>query len=215
MSRHVARYCRPLTIEREDALQRFGGPAIIMPNHTSHLDTPVVLSALPERLRARTAVAAAADRFYRHGRRGWWYSLFFNTFPIDRMQGGSSTLAYPLHLLRGGWSVLMYPEGTRTETGEIGHFHHGVAFLAMQTNVPVIPVFTDGLRQLMPKGTRTPVGTAPVHARIGRPTWLDAGTSVPEGTAQLESLMRSLAGAAPGQTGRGTATAAPQLTRTH
>ncbi len=132
------------------------GPVLIIANHASHFDTPVALSVLPERIRSKTAVAAAADRFYRHDKRGWWYSLYFNAFPIERLGGGRATLEYPLSLLRRGWSVLIYPEGTRSTTGELGGFHHGVALMAMQTNVPVIPIYSEGLRNIMPKGQRSP-----------------------------------------------------------
>ncbi len=192
ISRHVRRYCRPLTVAGRESLAGVRGPVLIIANHASHFDTPVALSVLPERVRSKTAVAAAADRFYRHDKRGWWYSLYFNAFPIERLGGGSATLDYPLSLLRRGWSVLIYPEGTRSTTGELGGFHHGVALMAMQTNVPVIPIYSEGLRDIMPKGQRSPHPAA-VHVRIGAPVWLDNAASIPDGTAQLERAMRSLA----------------------
>ena len=179
ISRHVKRYCHPLTVEGGARLAGVKGPALIIANHASHFDTPVALSALPECIRGKTAVAAAADRFYRHDKRGWWYSLYFNTFPIERLGGGSATLEYPLSLLRRGWSVLIYPEGTRSRTGELGSFHHGVALMAMKTNVPVIPIYSEGLRDMMPPGQRVAPsgGRARPHRRSGpaRRRCLDRG----------------------------------------
>jgi len=192
ISRHVKRYCHPLTVEGGARLAGVKGPALIIANHASHFDTPVALSALPECIRGKTAVAAAADRFYRHDKRGWWYSLYFNTFPIERLGGGSATLEYPLSLLRRGWSVLIYPEGTRSRTGELGSFHHGVALMAMKTNVPVIPIYSEGLRDMMPPGQRSPRPAA-VHVRIGAPVRLDGAASIADGTARLERAMRALA----------------------
>jgi len=193
ISRHVKRYCQPLTVEGSARLAGVKGPVLIIPNHASHFDTPVALSVLPERIRGKTALAAAADRFYRHDKRGWWYSLYFNAFPIERLGGGSATLEYPLSLLKRGWSVLIYPEGTRTRTGELGSFHHGVALMAMKANVPVIPIYSEGLREIMPPGQRSPRPAA-VHVRIGAPVWLDGAASIPDGTALLERAMRALAG---------------------
>jgi 1-acyl-sn-glycerol-3-phosphate acyltransferase len=195
MTRHVTKFCSPLTIERAPELEALRGPAIIIANHSSHFDTPVVLQALPERLRSRSAVAAAADRFYRGTKRTWWYSLFWNTFPIHR-GGGKAALDYPMSLLKRGWSIVIYPEGGRSKSGQVQKFRHGVTIMAMQAGVPVVPVFIEGLRSIMPKGQRTPQ-PGPVSVRAGAPVSLSGVASVPEGTALLENAMRELAGIPP------------------
>jgi len=193
IDRHVRRYCRPLSIEGAEQLAGFKGGAIVIANHSSHFDTPVVLSALPGSIRAKTLVAAAADKFYAVRRkRTWWYSLFLNTFPVHR-GGGVKQLEYPLALLRRGWSVLIYPEGGRSKSGQVQKFKHGPAIMAMQAGVPVIPVYIEGLREVMPKGQREPRPAA-VSARIGAPVSLAGVTSVPEATIMLEDAMRALAG---------------------
>ncbi len=134
MTRHVRRYCRPLAIEGAENVAGADGPAIIIANHSSHFDTPVVLSVLPDRIRARMAVAAAADKFYRGSKRTWWYSLFWNTFPIHR-GGGKAALDYPMSLLSRRWSILIYPEGGRSKSGEVQRFRHGVTIMAIQAKV--------------------------------------------------------------------------------
>ena len=58
-----------------EKLQHLKGPVILVANHASHMDTPIILSALPRRLRKRTAVAAAADYFYRYRITAWLASL--------------------------------------------------------------------------------------------------------------------------------------------
>jgi 1-acyl-sn-glycerol-3-phosphate acyltransferase len=193
MTRHVRRFCRPLTIEGKEHLERLGdGPIIVCPNHGSHFDTPAALSVLPEQIRSRTAVAAAADRFYRPGKRGWWFSLFFNAFPIER-GGGAKALDYASELLKRRWSLVVYPEGTRSKDGRIAPFHHGVSILAMRGNLPVLPIYLDGMRNVMPKGQRSPKPAA-VRICIGAPVWLDGGLTIPEATAKIERAMRVLAG---------------------
>jgi 1-acyl-sn-glycerol-3-phosphate acyltransferase len=96
--------CSPLVIEGLENFDRVREPCLIVPNHTSHFDTIIVLSVLPGRVYERTAVAAAADRFYRRRLQGLWFSLLYNTFPITR-GGGRGALEYSTRLLREGWSL--------------------------------------------------------------------------------------------------------------
>ncbi len=196
IDRHVSRFCRPFTVEGRENLRELKGGAIVIANHSSHFDTPVALNALPERIRNKILVAAAADKFYAARRkRTWWYSLFMNTFPVHR-GGGTKQLEYPLSLLKRGWSILIYPEGGRSRSGQVQKFKHGVAIMAMAAKAPVIPIYVEGLRDVMPKGQREPRPAA-VSARIGAPVSLDGVASVPEGTALLENAMRALAGMPP------------------
>jgi len=191
MTRHLKRLLQPFNVEGLDRLEGVRGPALIIANHTSHIDTPVLLMALPGALRERTAVAAAADRFYRASQRSWWFSLFWNTYPIAR-GGGMAALDYSLSLLRDQWSILIFPEGGRFKAGEVQRFHHGPSILAMQAKVAVIPCYLEGLHALMPKGTRTPV-PGPALVRFGAPVSLEGVESVPDGTERLRHAVLALA----------------------
>ena len=140
-----------------DRLSGVRGPLILVANHTSHIDTPVILSALPRRLRRRTAVAAAADYFYRNKLVASIVSLIFNTVPIERTGGGLGKQAagHLDRLLDEGWSLLVYPEGTRRGSGP-GRVRKGAAVLANRHNLPVVPIRVTGTRPVMPPGRPWP-----------------------------------------------------------
>ena len=195
-TRYVRRYCKPLTVEGRENLDGFRGPAIIIANHSSHFDSPTVYAALPGRIRNKIAMAAAADKFYAsRKKRIWWPSLFQGAFPVHR-GGGTKQLEYPLALMKKGYSILIYPEGGRSKSGQIARFKAGPAIMAMGGNAPVIPIYVEGLRAIMPKGDKYPK-PGPVHVRIGKPVSLANAADVREATEMLENAMRELAGQAP------------------
>jgi 1-acyl-sn-glycerol-3-phosphate acyltransferase len=122
------------------------------------MDTPVILSALPRKLRKRTAVAAAADYFYRNKVTASIVSLVFNTVPIERRKGGPTTNG-PSHLdtlLDDGWNLLLYPEGTRSRGGATGRVRRGAAVLATAHNLSIIPIRVTGTADAMPPGRMWP-----------------------------------------------------------
>ena len=165
-----------LDVHGLDELRGFDEPALIVANHASHLDTGVLLSTLPPARRRRTAVAAAADYFFDT----WWRAagsgIAFNTFPLER---GHSRLATPGDLLADGWSVIVYPEGTRSPDGFVGRFKLGAAWLAVQHQVPVIPVGLRGTYAAMPRGSRWVVRGRPrVSVRYGTPLRPEPGEGV-------------------------------------
>jgi 1-acyl-sn-glycerol-3-phosphate acyltransferase len=138
-------------------LSRVKGPVILVANHTSHIDTPVILAALPRRLRKRTAVAAAADYFYRSKLVAAIVSLVFNTVPIERKGGGLGKQAagHLDRLLDEGWNLLVYPEGTRRGSGP-GRVRKGAAVLANRHKLPVVPIRVTGTGAVMPPGRLWP-----------------------------------------------------------
>ena len=131
-------------------------PFILVANHSSHMDTPIILSALPRRLRKRTAVAAAADYFYRNRLVAWLVSLLFNTVPIERMGGGTKDSSHLDKLLDDGWNLLLYPEGTRSRGSGLGRVRRGAAVLASHHNLPIVPIRVSGTAAAMPPGAVWP-----------------------------------------------------------
>lgn len=136
-------------------------PAVLVLNHTSHLDTAALLTALPPDVRSRTVVAAAADYFFAD----WWKAvgtaLVFGTVPIER-RGGAPT-GTPARLLADGWNVVVYPEGTRSADGLPGRFRPGAAAMALSCGAAVVPVAVRGAYAAMPRGRSWP---APGRPRV-------------------------------------------------
>jgi 1-acyl-sn-glycerol-3-phosphate acyltransferase len=191
LTRHVRRFCRPLTIEGLENFERLRTPALIIANHTSHFDTAIALGILPGRLYSRTAVVAAADRFYTQRLKAAWYSLRYNAFPITR-GGGRTALAYSEWLLQNGWSLLIFPEGTRSKTGDLLPFHPGPAILALGQRVPILPIYIEGASNILPPKTRRSRPSA-VKVRIGEPLDFAPGTNIIDATRQMEEAVRALA----------------------
>jgi 1-acyl-sn-glycerol-3-phosphate acyltransferase len=159
------------TAIRVDGLDIFDdleGPVIIVANHSSHLDTALLLTTLPVKWQRKVTVGAAADYFFD----AWWRAigsaLVFATFPIERHgQGLSDT---PAKLIEAGWSIVMFPEGTRSPDGWTRRFRPGAAALARAHGIPVVPVAIAGSYAAMPRGRGWPKpGRPPVHVRYGRP----------------------------------------------
>ena len=153
-------------VERLTALR--GEAAVLVLNHTSHLDTAALLTALPAAVRARTVVAAAADYFFT----SWWKAigtaLVFGTVPIARRGGAPTTT--PARLLAQGWHVVVYPEGTRSSDGWTARFRPGAAALALGQGAPVVPIAVRGAYAAMPRGRSWPAPGRPrVHVLFGEP----------------------------------------------
>ena len=71
-------------VEGTEYLDGVRGPVVFVANHSSHLDTPLILGSLPERFADRVAVGAAADYFFDARWRAALTALFFNAFPVER-----------------------------------------------------------------------------------------------------------------------------------
>ncbi len=142
----------------KEKLEGVKGPLILVANHASHMDTPVILSALPRKLRKRTVVAAAADYFYKNRIVASLVSLIFNTVPIERNGGGgvSKSGSHLDKLLDQGWSVLLYPEGTRSRGGVPGTLRRGAAVMAAAHHLTIVPIRVTGTAQAMPPGRLWP-----------------------------------------------------------
>ena len=132
------------------------GGVIFAPNHHSHLDTPLMVSVVPEPWRSRMVVAAAADYFFDKRVKGTIAALALNAIPIDRETTSRKSSDQLRHLLARDWSLVIYPEGGRSPDGWGQEFKAGAAYLSIKTGAPVIPVFIDGTGAIYGKGMKRP-----------------------------------------------------------
>lgn len=175
-----------------DRLDGVSGPVIILANHSSHLDAPLILNALPARLAERTAVGAAADYFFDARWRATLTALVFNAFPIERSRGRRPKMIAP-QLIADGWSILLFPEGTRSVDGWMKSFRLGAAQLACSNGIPAVPVAIRGAYAAMPRGRNWPVPGRPrLAVHIGAPLYPTEGEGVPAFNNRLGAAVRQL-----------------------
>jgi 1-acyl-sn-glycerol-3-phosphate acyltransferase len=186
----ILRFISPFTVIGKRNLGGLKGPAVFVANHQSHFDAPVCLAALGGRIRRRLVVAAAADYFYSTPVRGAAASLALGTVPFVRTGGSSRDSLQLLKDLAGkGWSILIFPSGTRG-TGASG-FKKGFAYIAVDAQVPVVPMYLHGLEDVMPKGSFLPL---PGGVAIG------IGPPIPPGDDYNELVRKAEAGVAAART---------------
>jgi len=146
-------------------------PYIIMPNHTSHLDTLTVITALGTKA-YRLWTLAARDYWFATRFQGWFAGTCLNALPIER-EGNFTEFLQDLRAANEVMSenngLLIFPEGTRSLDGKLQPFKPGVLSLLIYTpNVPVIPAYIDGTYHALPKGRNLPK-KHPVRIVFGEP----------------------------------------------
>lgn len=129
------------------------GPAIVVANHNSHLDTVVLLSLFPVSLLRKIRPAAAADYFMKGPLSSWFSKNVIGVIPVVRGKGSTDPLKGIRDSLTRGEIVVFFPEGTRGEPEKMSDFKMGIALLAEQfPKIPVIPVYLHGLGKSLPRG---------------------------------------------------------------
>lgn len=133
---------------------------IYFANHSSHIDTVALWSALPPDIRARTRPVAAADYWNRDAIRRYVASKGLNVAFIERTRADRSTdpLQPLVEALERGDSLIIFPEGTRNMQALPSPFKSGLFHLAMRfPGVELVPVYLENLHRCMPKGAVFPV----------------------------------------------------------
>lgn len=178
----IRHYLSPEVVGLEH-LGKPDSPLIFAANHTSHLDTPVFLASLPPNWRRRVAPAVRleffAGRFFPE--RASWRTriqdrflyflacLLFQVFPLPQSSPGVGTvLRFCAELVARSQSILIFPEGERRTEGSLGAFRPGAALLARLLGIPLVPVFLQGVGEVLPPGRHWP-RYAQVRVTVGPP----------------------------------------------
>lgn len=173
-------------------------PFVLAANHSSHLDTLVLASALPSRLRARTHPLAAEDTFFitpvRAALSGW----LLNALPLRRHALDLAAVQHLRARLRDDpCGYIVYPEGTRSRDGAMMPFKPGIGAIVAESAVPVVPCHIAGAFTALPPGHCWPAFHA-ITLAIGEPLVFAATPNNPPAwkaiARELETHVRRLSG---------------------
>jgi long-chain acyl-CoA synthetase len=190
------------------------GPLLIVGNHVSAYDGPLIQYALAGPLRRHIAVAMAGDMLddYRHwrnpdwppGHKGiwllgppayWLVTAFYNVFPLPRQRDFQLSFAHAGKAMDRGYSVMVFPEGARSE-GQLARFRPGIGLLAKQSGVPVVPTAIRGLGE-MRAGRRRWFRSGHLEVHVGEAIRFSPEESEATITARLHDEVERLLGVEP------------------
>ncbi len=162
-------------------------PMLIVANHVTAFDGPLVQYALPGALRRRIAAAMAGDMLedYRHfrnpegapGQKGLYLpgpaiyvllTALFNVFPLPRQRNFQRSFAHAGAAMDHGYNVLVFPEGTRSASGGLARFRGGIGLLVKESGAAVLPVALRGLGELK-TGSRRWFRSGKIEVHVGQP----------------------------------------------
>jgi 1-acyl-sn-glycerol-3-phosphate acyltransferase len=155
-----------------------GRAFIVMSNHQSHFDIPILYRVWPGRLRMVAKIELFKVPIWGRAMRAAGF------VPVDRSgsrQQSQAALDQAGRALAEGTSIWIAPEGTRSMDGRLGKFKKGGFRLACDTSTPIIPIALDGSMNIVPKKTKVVRLGARVSVTVGRP--------IPVGGRDVESLV--------------------------
>ena len=123
------------------------GTCLFIANHTSTVDAPAVVGAIPRRI-----AILLKQSLFRYPIVGQAFHLA-HFIPVDRSKQESAiaSLEKAIEAMRGGQSFLIYPEGTRSPDGRLQEFKKGAVVMAIKAGVPIVPIACSGAHHIMRK----------------------------------------------------------------
>ncbi|MGQ9761874.1 MAG: lysophospholipid acyltransferase family protein [Thermogutta sp.] len=139
------------------------GPILLVSNHQSHLDPPLIGAGVPRTVSYLARKTLFSNRFFAQLIRS------YGAIPLD-LDNPIGGLKEGLRRLRCGDAVLIFPEGTRSPDGEMHPFRRGFRMLAVRSRAVIVPVAIDGAYQSWPRSQKFPrPGRVAVHFGPGIP----------------------------------------------
>ena len=181
-------------------------PLLIIANHITSYDVPLILYGLPPHLRRHVAVAMSGEMLmdFRLGRGEsnaflntllpiayWLITVLMNVFALPRLGGFRRSFEHAGRALDCGYSVLIFPEGHRSADGRLQPFRSGIGLVAQQAEADVLPVALVGLEQIIKTGGRW-FHSGRVSVRVGEPIPYDPHSTPDQTTQRLQAAMAKL-----------------------
>ncbi len=150
--RSFAKFCYNINAVNPENLPSNGG-FIICPNHVTKIDYLFVSTAITKEKFMKLCAMAKIELFRKDP---FSRQLIKSTgmVPVDRGGINMNTMNSIKAKLREGWCVLIHPEGTRSEDGIFRRIKSGASVIAIETGVPVVPVYIHGAYELFPKNKK-------------------------------------------------------------
>jgi len=172
------------------------GSYILCPNHQSHFDSLWIWSALEAKNIDFNKICCLAKHEHTNSSISRFGLTLLGGIPVDRTGDTTPALKRGLECIQKGYTMLIHPEGTRTTDGKIHGFKFGAANLAIEANVPLIPVRIEGAWNIFPPHRKLPKilrlkGRYPLKITFGKPIKPE-GKSVEELTLILQKAVENL-----------------------
>jgi long-chain acyl-CoA synthetase len=185
-------------------------PMLVISNHVTAYDGPLIEYGLPGAMRRRMAIAMSGEmlddfRHFRDPERRPGQSRFmlfgpvayflvtalYNVFPLPRRRDFQRSFQHAGEALDRGMHVMVFPEGTRSAAGELARFRPGIGLLVKQAQAPVLPVAIRGLGALKARG-RGWFRSGAIEVRVGEPLRFGPDETEAEITARLHAEVERL-----------------------
>jgi long-chain acyl-CoA synthetase len=185
-------------------------PMLVVANHVTSFDGPLLEYALPPAIRRRMAVAMSGEmleeyRRFRNANRGsraasfflagpfiyFLLTALFNVFPLPRQRDFQRSFSHAGEALDRGMNVLLFPEGARSAEGLLAGFRSGIGLLVKQSDAPVLPMAIRGLGAMKAQGGKW-FRSGMLEVRVGRPMRFSPLETAPSITAQIQAAVEKL-----------------------